>query len=163
LLRVKILGYPAPSDLMRAEEPVFWFITTRNIDDCAPWGLDKDPKAVVNNVKDAFNKPYQYAAGLGGGAKAFLNVDHAYEIKFLKEFFTSMLEEVQGGPQCTEFQNFWDKINHASTFSNWEDRPNNYFFKYLAQERASLAQPPCPGFCPVLSTTSQNSLVSMRA
>lgn len=117
--------------MTRAQEAVFWFITVRRPDGCAPWGLEKNLDAVVNNLQDAFDRRYQFAFNPNDRTKAFLNVDHAYKIKFLKEFFTYMLEGVQEGPQCTEFKNFWDKINHASTFENWENSPKNYFYRAL--------------------------------
>ena len=70
---------------------------------------------------------------------AFLNVDHAYEVKFLKEFFLYIMNEMpKDDPMCPFFQNFWDAINPASVKDAWPKNEMN-LYRFIGKDGITRA------------------------
>jgi hypothetical protein len=141
LQTVKALGWPKVSSLSEYKKAKAWFVTRRRDNDCGPWelALVADPVGLTAGTvvtKDAFGKPYKFPDApvnrLNTNEFAFLNADHAYEVKFLKEFFLNIMNEMpKGHPKYPRFQEFWNGINAASVKEAWprnRQEPNLYRF-----------------------------------
>jgi hypothetical protein len=57
---------------------------------------------------------------------AYLNVDHVFETKFLKEFFLEILRQELSPQTCADLQTFWDGINLASWEPEWKGKGSFY-------------------------------------
>lgn len=78
--------------------------------------------------------PYAWTPANDEDHKAYVNVDHGFELKFLKEFIVYMMNELErGSPECQKFQAFWLKDNPASKRENWGDNTETDLYRKLGR------------------------------
>jgi hypothetical protein len=96
LSEATLLSTPKGTILTKTGSPaVRWFITELSPKGCSVWRPVLKDSPQETGMKDASGKVYSYAVQRNQKKQdvAYLNVDHTFEIKFLKECFLEIMRQ----------------------------------------------------------------------
>jgi hypothetical protein len=112
LQTVLLMNPPVGRNLRLYPPAQYWYVTQPSSAASGPWRVVRVSDPVGSGISDAKGRPYNFLSNEPQTtAKAYVNVDHAFEIKFLRQFFINLMNNT---PDCSNFKTFWHGLNPAS-------------------------------------------------